>query len=172
MKLWKVSFELCVNYISLFFTVGSLDPSTLEYFDGTLAKVVVPESHYDEIQTSSFPLQREDQPDRAFMEKPGPKLYMPEGPRYRVSGRTVHWMDWSFHAGYNFRAGPVFKNFMFKGERIAYEVTLNEIGLIYSANDPIGANVNFLDSNFGNGEYREVRKRCLFFPRWTIASSR
>ena len=47
---------------------------------------------------------------------------------------------------------------MFKGERIAYEVALNEIGLLYTANDPIGGNVNFLDSNFGNGEYRELMK--------------
>lgn len=123
--------------------------------------MIIEPEHFEEIQKSSFPQKRPEQGDRAFSEKPGPRTYMPEGPRYTVSGRTIKWMDWSFHAGYNFRAGPVFKNLMFKKERIAYEVTLNEIGLIYAANDPVGANVNFLDSNFGNGEYREVRVLCF-----------
>jgi primary-amine oxidase len=47
---------------------------------------------------------------------------------------------------------------MFKGERIAYEVSMNDISLIYSANDPVGGNVNFLDATFGNGEYRELMR--------------
>lgn len=132
----------------------------LEYSNGALDKVVIPVTHYDEIQKSSFPQKRPEYADRALADKPGPRTYMPEGPRYTVSGRTINWMGWSFHAGYNFRAGPVFKNLMFKEERIAYEVTLNEIGLLYAANDPVGANVNFLDSNFGNGEYREV---CVLY---------
>jgi Cu2+-containing amine oxidase len=129
----------------------------LEYFDDVLNKVDISISHYEEIQKSSFPQKRPEYGDRALSEKPGPRTYMPEGPRYTVSGRTIKWMGWSFHAGYNFRAGPDFRNLMFKGDRIAYEVSLNEIGLLYAANDPVGANVNFLDSNFGNGEYREVR---------------
>jgi hypothetical protein len=45
--------------------------------------------------------------------------------------------------GYNFRAGPNFKNIMFKDERIAYEVSMNDISLIYSANDPVGGNVSY-----------------------------
>jgi hypothetical protein len=51
--------------------------------------------------------------------------------------------------GYNFRAGPNFKNIMFKDERIAYEVSMNDISLIYAANDPVGGNVNFMDATFG-----------------------
>jgi hypothetical protein len=31
---------------------------------------------------------------------------------------------------------------MFKGERIAYEVSMNDISLIYSANDPVSGNVS------------------------------
>jgi hypothetical protein len=32
---------------------------------------------------------------------------------------------------------------MFKGERIAYEVSMNDISLIYAANDPVGGNVSY-----------------------------
>jgi hypothetical protein len=57
-----------------------------------------------------------------------------------------HWIltaFFFFFAGYNFRAGPNFKNIMFKGDRIAYEVSMNDISLIYSANDPVGGNVSY-----------------------------
>ena len=128
------------------------------YMDDVLEKVVISEEHYEEIQISTFPQKRPEYGDRPFSEMPGPKSYMPQGARYTVSGRTIEWMGWKLHAGYDFRAGPNFKNIMFKGERIAYEVALNEIGLLYTANDPIGGNVNFLDSNFGNGEYRELMR--------------
>lgn len=128
------------------------------YQDDILDKVIIPESHYEEIQVSSFPQKRPEQGNRAFSDRPGPQSFMPQGARYTVKDRSINWMGWSFHAGYDFRAGPNFKNIMFKDERIAYEVALNEIGLVYTANDPIGGNVNFLDSNFGNGEYRELMK--------------
>lgn len=128
------------------------------YQSGALEKIVIPDSHYEEIQTSSFPQRRSSEPYRAHAQVPGPASYMPQGARYEVQGRTVTWMDWEFHAGYTFRAGPDFHNIKFKGHRIAYQVALNEVGLIYSANDPVAGNVFFLDSTFGNGEYRELMR--------------
>lgn len=136
----------------------SRDELVEKYMSDELQKIVIPEEHFDMIQKSSFPQKRPELPDRDFAMLPGPQMYMPEGPRYTVQGRTVKWMGWQFHAGYTFRAGPTFKNLMFKGERVAFEVALNEVGLIYSANDPVGGNVFFLDSTFGNGEYRELMR--------------
>jgi hypothetical protein len=77
-------------------------------------------------------------------------------------------MDWEFHAGAimsdgnaseicyrfsaldpnsvllllqaTFRSRTLLKNIMFKGERIAYEVSMNDI---YAANDPVGGNVSY-----------------------------
>jgi hypothetical protein len=69
------------------------------YLSDGLQKIVIPESHYDVIQKSSFPQRRPEYPERAFATLPGPKMYMPAGPRYTVNGRTVKWMDWEFHAG-------------------------------------------------------------------------
>jgi hypothetical protein len=69
------------------------------YFSDALEKVVIPESHYADIQKASFPQRRPEYPERAFATLPGPKMYMPAGPRYTVNGRTVSWMDWEFHAG-------------------------------------------------------------------------
>lgn len=69
------------------------------YMSDGLEKVVIPESHYDVIQKASFPQRRPEYPERDFATLPGPKMYMPAGPRYTVNGRTINWMDWEFHAG-------------------------------------------------------------------------
>jgi hypothetical protein len=69
------------------------------YLSDGLEKIVIPESHYDAIQKSSFPQRRPEYPERDFATLPGPKMYMPAGPRYTVNGRTISWMDWEFHAG-------------------------------------------------------------------------
>lgn len=127
-----------------------------KYQQNALVKVTVPEEHRALIQKSAFPQRRPELGTREFADMPGPSSYMPMGPRYNVQGRTITWMGWSFHAGYTFRAGPDFHSISFKGESIAYQVALNEVGLIYSADDPVAGNVFFLDSTFGNGEYREL----------------
>jgi hypothetical protein len=69
------------------------------YMSDGLEKIVIPESHYDVIQKDSFPQRRPEYPERDFATLPGPKMYMPAGPRYTVNGRTINWMDWEFHAG-------------------------------------------------------------------------
>jgi hypothetical protein len=69
------------------------------YMSDGLEKIVIPASHYDVIQKSSFPQRRPEYPERNFATLPGPQMYMPAGPRYTVSGRTVNWMGWEFHAG-------------------------------------------------------------------------
>lgn len=138
----------------------TIDQLVTKYSDGSLTKVTMPSGHREAVQLSAFPQRRPDAPTRAHSDIPGPAQYMPSGPRFEVhggaEGRTVKWMDWEFHAGYTFRAGPDFHNIKFKGQRIAYQVALNEVGLIYSADDPVAGNVFFLDSTFGNGEYREL----------------
>jgi len=133
------------------------DEFIAKYQADEIEKVTIPpEYHLEVIQKSAFPARRPELPDRKYSELPGPQAYMPEGARYDVYGRTVEWMGWRFHAGYNFRAGPDFHAISFKGESVAYQIALNEIGLIYSGNDPVAGNAFFLDSNFGNGEYREL----------------
>lgn len=126
-----------------------------KYKDGTLNKVIIPKDHWAKLQDQVFPARGTRTP-RPTTEIPGPRTYMPAGNRYTVNGRTIKWMDWEFHAGYNFRAGTSFHDIKFKGQRIAYEMSLSEVFLTYSADDPVGGNVIFFDATFGNGEYREM----------------
>lgn len=145
------------------------DDLVAKYQSGELDKVTFPSGHYEKINGrvagqvknvvgTTWPARRDDMPLRKHASKSPPKSYMPDGARFEVKGRTVKWMDWEFHAGYTFRAGPDFKGITFKGSRIAYQIALSEVALQYAANDPVAGNVFFFDCTFGNGEFRELVK--------------
>eukprot|EP00927_Polykrikos_kofoidii_P084832 TRINITY_DN9053_c0_g1_i2.p1 TRINITY_DN9053_c0_g1~~TRINITY_DN9053_c0_g1_i2.p1 ORF type:complete len:948 (+),score=134.45 TRINITY_DN9053_c0_g1_i2:77-2920(+) len=135
----------------------TIDELVSGYNAGTITKVTMPAEWHRTIQNDFFPTAG-SRPRRPFANLAGPRTYMPEGNRYTISGRTAKWMDWEFHAGYNFRAGPSFHDIKFKGQRIAYEISLSDVLLSYSADDPVGGNVIFFDATFGNGEYRELMR--------------
>ena len=59
---------------------------------------------------------------------PGPKH-----PRYVIKGHTIEWMGWSFELSTNTYRGPSLFDIKFKGERIIFEHSLNDLNLIYSA---------------------------------------
>jgi len=143
------------------------DELLAKYKDGTLTKVTMPANWADTVQDQVFPIRGSRTP-RPYSDIPGPQSYMPKGNRFSVNGRTVKWMDWEFHAGYNFRAGSNFHDIKFKGDRIAYEVSMSEVFLTYSGNDPIAGNVIFFDATFGNGEYREMIRGmdCPAHAKW------
>jgi Copper amine oxidase, enzyme domain len=61
-----------------------------------------------------------------------PVISSPDGPRFTLSGRSVEWMGWSFHVDLHPRYGPIFSDIKFKGERIFYEMSLQETYTAYS----------------------------------------
>eukprot|EP00962_Isochrysis_galbana_P015101 scaffold4331_cov129-Isochrysis_galbana.AAC.2 len=61
-----------------------------------------------------------------------PRVIMPEGKRFAVSGRTVSWMGWDFHADINGIQGMHISNLRFQGERLAYELHAVEFSAVYS----------------------------------------
>jgi Cu2+-containing amine oxidase len=61
-----------------------------------------------------------------------PRVIMPEGQRFAVSGRTVSWMGWDFHADINAIQGMHISNLRFQGERLAYELHSVEFSAVYS----------------------------------------
>jgi hypothetical protein len=61
-----------------------------------------------------------------------PRVIMPEGHRFAVSGRTVSWMGWDFHADINGLQGMHISNLRFQGERLAYEIHAVDFTAVYS----------------------------------------
>ncbi|GFS16773.1 amine oxidase [Elysia marginata] len=75
-----------------------------------------------------------------------PTLVEPDGIRYTLKDRKVDYLGWSFNFRLSSLTGPAIFDVRYKGERIAYEVAMSEIAVIYSADNPLQKTTDFVDS--------------------------
>ncbi|XP_048193926.1 LOW QUALITY PROTEIN: amiloride-sensitive amine oxidase [copper-containing] [Perognathus longimembris pacificus] len=81
----------------------------------------------------------------------GPRLVQPHGPRYALEGNAVLYMGWSFAFRLRSSSGLQVLNVHFGGERVAYEVSVQEAAALYSGHTPAGAQTKYVDSGWGLG---------------------
>ncbi len=81
----------------------------------------------------------------------GPTCYMPDGRRLAVDRHRVAWQGWQFDVNMRTEIGLQLHDIRFKGERIAYELGLSEIGVIYSGASLTGMRSAFLEGGFPLG---------------------
>ncbi|KAJ6669444.1 hypothetical protein lerEdw1_008254 [Lerista edwardsae] len=82
---------------------------------------------------------------------PGPLHYEPRGPRYRIRNNQVVFMSWSFAFGMDANRGPRVFDIQFKGERIVYELSVQDASAIYGSNTPASMLTRYMDLTFGLG---------------------
>jgi diamine oxidase len=84
---------------------------------------------------------------------PGPTTYMPAGHRFTYDTDTGYltWLGWRLVPGATWNRGPYAYDATFRGHRVIYEAALQEVAVVYSANNPVTANVMFLDAQYGLG---------------------
>ncbi|KAH9915164.1 copper amine oxidase [Epithele typhae] len=88
-----------------------------------------------------------------------PPLQVPvggaEGLRYKVDidEKYVEWMDFSFYLGYSRDTGLRLFDIKYRGERIVYELGLEEAIAHYAGADPVQSGVAYLDTYYGFGPY-------------------
>jgi len=64
---------------------------------------------------------------RAATQPVGAVSYEPYGRRFTITdGNKVSWLGWSLYIGYLPHYGPRYMDVRFKGERIAYEISMQE----------------------------------------------
>lgn len=115
-----------------------------------IRKVIIKKGHKKTILEKSFPKEKVKR-RRRFSKRPCPRTYEPRGPRYRIRDYTVKYMNWEFTIGMNERRGISVHNVLFNEERIAYDIRLSEIALLYGSNTMgVGGSV-YTDSSFGIG---------------------
>lgn len=130
------------------------------YEAGELKTVKVDKSFVDNLVNVAWPYQRGEAPPGSDI--PGPKQYMPAGRRFSVhggadgEGATVKWMDWELFTMCTQARGPAFYNIKYRGQRIAWEIALQEAFITYSGDDPVRANTFFFDSPYGQGELQPI----------------
>jgi primary-amine oxidase len=90
---------------------------------------------------------------RDLDDKLAPFTVEPNGRRWRFSEeqRYFTWMDWEFYVSWTRDVGLTLYDIKFKGERILYELGLQEAIAEYSGDDPFQMNTVFLDTSYGFG---------------------
>ncbi|TKA83156.1 hypothetical protein B0A55_00722 [Friedmanniomyces simplex] len=84
-----------------------------------------------------------------------PGAVAPSGARYSVdhTRKYVEWMDFSFYMGFSRDTGLALYDIRHKGQRIIYELSLQEALAHYAGNDPVQSGTAYLDSYYGFGPY-------------------
>lgn len=98
----------------------------------------------------------EAQPDKQGIpgrEKNTPIMIQPDGPRYKIDEQEkfVSWMGWDFYLNTVASTGLGVWDIKFKGERIIYELGLQEAMAHYAGDDPMSIGMLWLDTLFGMG---------------------
>ncbi|KAK4186305.1 putative copper amine oxidase [Podospora australis] len=84
-----------------------------------------------------------------------PELIAPAGNRFAVDHKQnyVEWQDYSFYIGFTRDAGMALYDIRYKGERLIYELGLQEALAHYAGNDPMNSGTAYLDTFYGFGPY-------------------
>lgn len=161
-----VGFEVLVNHESvkeqewkverLFYNgdyFDTVEQLRQKYEEGSVKKIVYKElPDYGSLKPRTKPLQI------------GPQLFYAEGKRFSVSKNHVLYLDWSFAFGLSSLTGMRVFDVRFKGERIIYELSVQEAMSVYGSLTPGMMLTKFLDSSIGIGRFAHELVRGVDCP--------
>ena len=126
------------------------------YNSGKATKIFIPVPTDESKMFSTYKARGPPQPKKPLK---GPEFFEPDGKRYTVSGRHVNYMLWSFNFRVETTTGIQIFDIRFNGDRIIYELSLQEAISFYSGYYPTQSTSGFLDSNWrmGFSSYEMVR---------------
>ena len=84
--------------------------------------------------------------------------------RYTVKGGRVEWLGWSFHVKNRLRTSMAIHDVSFMGDRIAYELSLQELQAIYTGRQAYMSNKYLFDSVFRYGALNRELKAGIDCP--------
>ncbi|EGE81971.1 lysyl oxidase, variant 2 [Blastomyces dermatitidis ER-3] len=127
----------------------TVDDLTLAFEAGEL------EQEFKQTRDASWTLldRKPEMGTRALDEKFSATLGELGGKRYKLDEdqRYVEYMGWSFYMAHSRSLGLMFFDVKFKGERILYELSLQEALTQYGGNQPLAASSAFQDSHYSLG---------------------
>ena len=84
--------------------------------------------------------------------KADPNTFSPEGPRLAVHGTSVEWLGWSFGIYLQAYTGISVWDVSFKGQRVMYEMALQDQAAMYSSHEESGF-IMYQDAWYAMGKY-------------------
>ncbi|KAH7343218.1 copper amine oxidase [Rhizoctonia solani] len=129
-------------------TFNSTDELVDAYTSGTLRRGVKPN-----LKNHDWSTRKRTDSTRALDDRVAPRSVLFGGSRIKADkeAQYVEWMGWSFYLGFNRDTGLAMWDIKFKGERIIYELSLQEAMSHYSGNDP-ASKLAYLDRIEGIGQ--------------------
>ncbi|KAJ8251896.1 hypothetical protein GJAV_G00226640 [Gymnothorax javanicus] len=94
----------------------------------------------------------------------GPQQLYLQGQRFSVKNNQVLYLDWSFAFGLSSSTGMRVFDIRFKGERIAYELSVQEAMSVYGSITPGMILTKFLDASIGIGRFAHELTRGVDCP--------
>lgn len=141
-KKWTVE---KVWYNNMYF--DSVEELVGKYESGSIEKVKLPDHEDDDLYSTYIPRGHSSTPTNIH----GPKLVEPQGPRYHIDGNFVEYAGWSFAYRVRSSAGLQVFDLRFNGERIAYEISLQEAIAFYSGDTPAAMQTKYIDAGWAMG---------------------
>ena len=84
------------------------------------------------------------------------KSVEPDGKRYSIKHREITFKQWKFNFRMSTLTGPQIFDVRFGGERIAYEISLQEIAAFYSGQSAAQKSADYIDSGFLVGTHADA----------------
>ncbi|XP_062474168.1 amiloride-sensitive amine oxidase [copper-containing] [Pezoporus occidentalis] len=119
------------------------------YERGTLAMARLPEPPSQQLFSSYEPRGRFTTGTPTAVH--GAKVCEPQGRRYRVRGNQLEYSGWSLAFRLRSSAGLQLFNLRFNGERVAYEVSVQEAIAFYGGHTPAAMQTKYMDAGWGMG---------------------
>ncbi|XP_071241370.1 amine oxidase [copper-containing] 3-like isoform X1 [Salvelinus alpinus] len=131
----------------------SVEDLIKQYDDGKVTKIVYkPVQNYASLKPKIKPTGL------------SPQQFYAQGKRFSVKNNHVMYLEWSFAFGLSSLTGMRVFDVRFKGERIAYEVSVQEAMSVYGSITPGMILTKFLDSSIGIGRFAHELVRGVDCP--------
>ncbi|KAM3593474.1 uncharacterized protein V6R79_013681 [Siganus canaliculatus] len=134
-----------VWYNSVYF--DSVEELIEKYESGDVEKIKLPQHDPSDLYSTYIP--RGDSNTATNIH--GPKFVEPQGHRYHIDRNFVEYAGWSFAYRVRSSAGLQVFDLRFNGERIAYEISLQEAIAFYAGDTPAAMQTKYIDAGWAMG---------------------
>ncbi|XP_034028118.1 amiloride-sensitive amine oxidase [copper-containing] [Thalassophryne amazonica] len=134
-----------VWYNSRYF--DSVEELVEKYDAGLVEKAKLPDHDDNDLYSTYIPRGYTSTPTEIH----GPKFVEPQGARYHIDHNFVEYAGWSFAYRVRSSAGLQIFDLSFNGERIAYEISLQEAIAFYAGDTPAAMQTKYIDAGWAMG---------------------
>ncbi|KAK3595158.1 hypothetical protein CHS0354_028595 [Potamilus streckersoni] len=121
----------------------SLADFKTKYESGTINKTRLSFPSSEEGQFSSLSFREPLVPEKPLK---APRQFDPDGPRFDIISNQIQYLEWKFNFRVTATAGLQLFNIRFRNEMLVYELSMQEVAVLYSGNNPASRVMNYADS--------------------------